>query len=195
MTLDKHDPGLRARILQHRQSIKGPIVPKPLVLAVEATHLPNPLGPKGRVRQLRDDSPPRLRRGSGSSSLDQSEKLSGKKKVREEDQETWSPLRKKLRADDQPEKLMSEARKSWQAKPKLRVGGRPVKHRQLEVPEFLTDYVEDMLGFVDLKAHAGNFVEGELEGELDVLVKGAKSSMMLVCHFPVSHFITIIKAI
>lgn len=109
--------------------------------------------------------------------------------MKEEDHEIRSPLRKKLRADDQPEKLMSDARKGWQARPNQRVGGQPVRHHQLEIPEFLVDYVGDMLGFVDLKAHTGNFVEGELEGELEMLVKGAKSSMMLVCCLPIDHFI------
>lgn len=97
--------------------------------------------------------------------FDNSEKILGKKKLSEEDD---GKRRKKLRVDDQPHTLMAEAR------PKLRAGTQLV-----EIPEFLGDYVGDMLGYVELRAHA----EGELEGELDMLVKGAKSSMMLVCYF------------
>lgn len=100
-----------------------------------------------------------------SSFFNNSEKILGKKKLSEEDE---GKRRKKLRVDDQPDKLMAEAR------PQL-----PAGTQLVEIPEFLGDYVEDMLGYVDRRAHA----EGELEGELDMLVKGAKTSMMLVCYF------------
>ncbi|KAK9950805.1 hypothetical protein M0R45_006273 [Rubus argutus] len=90
-----------------------------------------------------------------------------------------SPLRKRLKADDHHEDFMADARKGFgQVKLNSRAEVLLVKHRLLEVPEFLSDYIEDILGFVDLKAH-GNFAEGELEGDLDALVKGVKRSMML----------------
>lgn len=184
MSLDKNDPGLRARILQQRQVLKGPMVPKPLVLGVEAVRSSDPSSFKSRIRHSRDDSPTGLRRSGANFHVESSERFSGKKKISDGAQGEQSPLRKKPRVNDESEELMVDARKSsWQAKPKSRVDNPPTKHHQLEVPKFLSDYVEDMLRFVDLKAHTGSFSEGELKGELDMLAKGAKSSMMLVSSF------------
>ncbi|KAK9922981.1 hypothetical protein M0R45_031417 [Rubus argutus] len=90
--------------------------------------------------------------------FDDSEKVLGKKKLSEEDK---GKRRKKLRVDYQPE-----------ARPKL-----PAGTQLVEIPEFFGDYVDDMLGYADRRAHAEG--EFELEGELDMLVKGAKTSMML----------------
>lgn len=185
MTLDKNDPNLRARILQQRQAIRGPMASKSLVLGIEATRLSDHSSSRERIRRSRNDSPPRLRKtGSNSSHVDISEKVSGKKKMSEGNQNDRSPLRKRLKADDHHEDFMVDARKgSGQARLKPRDDTELVKHHQLDVPEFLSDYIEDILGFVDLKAHAGNFAEGELEGDLDALVKGVKRSTMLVCVF------------
>ncbi|KAK9950822.1 hypothetical protein M0R45_006289 [Rubus argutus] len=180
MTLDKNDPILRARILQQRQAIRGPMAPKFLVLGIEATRLPDYSSPRERFRRSRKDSPPSPRKASSNSSyVDDFEKVSGKKKMSEGNQNDRIPLRKRLKADDNHEDFMADARKgSGQVKLKSRAEFLLVKHGQLEVPEFLSDYIEDILGFVDLKAH-GNFAEGELEGDLDALVKGVKRSMML----------------
>lgn len=194
MSLDKNDSGLRARILQQRQVLKGPMVPKSLVLGVEVVRSPDPSSLKARIRQSRDDSPSEPRRVGTNFPIDPPERFLGKKKVGEGSQGERSPLRKKSRGNDESEEFMVDARKcSWQVKSKSRADTLPMKHHHLDVPEFLSDYVEDMLRFVDLKANTGNFSEGEFEGELEMLAKGAKSSMMLVSTYVLSTIFRISK--
>ncbi|XP_062018829.1 uncharacterized protein LOC133735441 [Rosa rugosa] len=98
----------------------------------------------------------------------------------EEAQGKQDPLKKKLRVDDEVDNLVEDAkRETRQSKARQRVDTLGARHRQVDVPEFLSDYVGDMMGLIDTKTYTVNFGTGELKGELDSLVEGAKSSLIL----------------